>query len=504
MAVKPIFTDLEPFKLTGVCLTDRKLGQGSYATVIEADYMGLKCAGKKIHEVLLTDKGVTYSVRRFSEECQLLSAVRHPNIVQFLGVYFEEGSKIPILVMEFLPTTLSTCIEERDIRLRERHYSILHDVSLGLVYLHKQDPPIVHRDLSASNVLLTSNMVAKISDLGVAKILDLTPLQISNMTQTPGTPAYMPPEVMVANPKYGTSVDIFSFGILMIHVFSGRWPEPESEQVRTEGDRLIPVTEAERRKSYLEAIGEDHPMMNLIHRCINNDFQRRPHAEEIAGEEQFSEVKVQSDKYFQDQLDSLKHVVADKEQMAKTDAELVKLRAKIENQLLYIEWKEKRICDLKEEVQANDSIDEEVKRLGQALSDFAESQRDEMNNLLEDTIKYGEIASSHVTSIDGAVAQKLSRVPSQSRKQVSVIRDVFQSKINTSKRQEQHKDETTWNYNSYTALIFVVILLLSVFTGSLLYQYTERGTAAMNHLKQQHDKVISVSVYMYVPHASFR
>ena len=56
-------------------------------------------------------------------------------------------------------------------------------------------------------------MTAKISDLGVARILNLTPLQVSRMTQTPGIPAYMPPEVMVANPKYDTSVDEFSYGI---------------------------------------------------------------------------------------------------------------------------------------------------------------------------------------------------------------------------------------------------------------------------------------------------
>ena len=53
-------------------------------------------------------------------------------------------------------------------------------------------------------------MSAKISDLGVARVLDLTSLQVSRMTQTPGTPAYMPPEVMIANPRYDASVDEFS------------------------------------------------------------------------------------------------------------------------------------------------------------------------------------------------------------------------------------------------------------------------------------------------------
>ena len=65
------------------------------------------------------------------------------------------------------------------------------------------------------------------------------------MTQTPATPAYMPPEVMKANPKYDTSVDEFSYGIFMIHMFSGRWPEPQEGQTRFENGQLVPVTEAE-------------------------------------------------------------------------------------------------------------------------------------------------------------------------------------------------------------------------------------------------------------------
>ena len=84
------------------------------------------------------------------------------------------------------------------------------------------------------------------------------------MTQIPGIPAYMPPEVMVANPKYDTSVDIFSYGIMMIHVFNGRWLEPQVGQIHTELDgRMTPVSEAERREVFLQAIGNDH-LMDLI------------------------------------------------------------------------------------------------------------------------------------------------------------------------------------------------------------------------------------------------
>ena len=280
MAEKLLFAGLEAYKLAGIQVTNRELGHGSYATVLELEFMGLKCAGKKIHELLLRQGDTSYSLRRFQEECRLLSQVRHPNIVQFLGVHFQ-GEQTPILIMEFLPTNLTSCIEQHGILPNKSSYSVLHHVALGLHYLHNQTPPIIHRDLSSNNVLLTSSMTAKISDLGVARILNLTPLQVSHMTQTPGTPAYMPPEVMVANPKYDMSVDEFSYGIMMIHVFSGRWPEPQVGPVRTEPGKMTPVSEAERRAVFLQAIGNGHPLIDLIMRCIDNHPQSRPHTGEL-------------------------------------------------------------------------------------------------------------------------------------------------------------------------------------------------------------------------------
>ena len=298
--------EFEPYKLTRVKISEKELGIGSYATVLELEYMGLKCAGKKIHELLLKQGDTTtYTSRRFEEECRLLSQLRHPNIVQFLGVYFEQGKQVPILVMEFLPTNLTSCIEKYGVLPNEISYSILYDVALGLCYLHNQTPAIIHRDLSANNVLLTSNMTAKISDLGVARILNLTPLQVSRMTQNPGTAAYMPPEVMIANPKYDTSIDVFSYGILMIHVLSGRWPEPQEGQIRNESGRMIPVTEAERRDIFLQAIGNDHPLMDLIQLCIKNDPKHRPDSREIVQQAKMMISQVSFD--FPNKVEVLRH-----------------------------------------------------------------------------------------------------------------------------------------------------------------------------------------------------
>jgi len=101
---------LKPFHLEGVEETGEELGRGSYAKVVAVLYKGLRCAAKKVHDVLRQyDDGNL--LERFAGECTLLSGLRHPHIVQFLGVYFEQGSDVPVLVMEYLPTTLTGSLD---------------------------------------------------------------------------------------------------------------------------------------------------------------------------------------------------------------------------------------------------------------------------------------------------------------------------------------------------------------------------------------------------------
>ena len=256
-------------------------------SIVEIEYLGLKCAGKKILDELLAQQGsfpeMVIHIDRFEKECRLLSQVRHPNIVQFLGVHFQQGVRAPILVMEFLPTNLTSCIEQYGILPKEISYSILHDVALGLCYLHSQIPPIIHRALVSNNILLTSNMTAKISDLGSARVLaeqqqgDERDIKIRYEEGH----AFMPPEVMKARP-YDIYIDEFSYGVMMIHILSGKWPNPLSVPIRINPDgTMTAVTEPERREVFLRAIGDDHPLMDLILQCIANYPQARPHVTKI-------------------------------------------------------------------------------------------------------------------------------------------------------------------------------------------------------------------------------
>ena len=151
------------------------------------------------------------------EPLQVMAEMRHPHVVQFLGLCFLEGSTMPVLVMERLDSSLDDLLESTPSLPLTLKRSLLVDIVRGLLYLHTRNPPVVHRDLSARNVLLTSSLVAKVSDLGNARIVNLQPGQLARtLTRLPGTMAYMPPEAFDEHSQYGPRLDIFSFGHLTL------------------------------------------------------------------------------------------------------------------------------------------------------------------------------------------------------------------------------------------------------------------------------------------------
>ena len=148
-----------------------------------------------------------------------MSDLRHPNITLFLGLCFLPNCQLPVLVMERLDSSLDDLLESvPNIPLALKR-SMLEDVARGLLYLHNHDPQIIHRDLTAKNVLLTPSLVAKITDFGNSRIVNIQPGQLAQtLSRNPGTLVYMPPEAIADTARYGPSLDIFSFGHLGIFV----------------------------------------------------------------------------------------------------------------------------------------------------------------------------------------------------------------------------------------------------------------------------------------------
>ena len=274
--------------LKNVVPLNKDLGRGSYGKVFAVKYCGLVCAAKEIHSILLEaqDDARESVIRSFLRECYHCSELRHPNVVQFMGVYFGESndkqSNLPIMVMELMDQSLTSLVEtQKSIRMKVK-ISILHDVSLGLSYLHGQDEPIVHRDLSPNNVLLTAHMVAKISDLGIARVLKPhadTRKTRSKFTQVPGTLDFMAPETFYDNPTYDTSIDVFSFAGIALHLICEEWPTPtHPTQIDAKTRKLIAFTEVERRWKYFDKMSGkiSTALEPLLKTCLDNDPSHRP------------------------------------------------------------------------------------------------------------------------------------------------------------------------------------------------------------------------------------
>ena len=289
---KDIIPELKDVTLKGVIPQKGELGRGAYGIVFKVKHGQAMYAAKKIHPILVDNvrSGEMETIKGdFIRECLCCSCIQHPNIVQFVGVYYDSAqSNLPMMVMELMDTSLAKFIEnnEGQIIIRTK-ISILYDVSQGLNFLHSHKPQILHRDLSSNNVMLTRRqIVAKIGDLGVAKVVRADNRQTkSKLTIAPGTLHFMPPEALVDdNPVYGTPIDVFSFGGVAIHVFSEEWPTPSGQKmIDPVTEELVALSEAKRRQKYLDTMtGKAAVFRELVERCLSDNPKKRPPIQEVS------------------------------------------------------------------------------------------------------------------------------------------------------------------------------------------------------------------------------
>lgn len=309
------------YSLKDVTPTGRRIGHGAYGYVEEVEVNGAICAAKKVHRVLVHHRndGVENFKQKFFSECVIMSKLRHPHIVQFLGVYFPsddqrkveqqleesvgsnppthpQGLLLPWLIMEVLPINLANFLDKNphpNIPYSVKA-SLLLDITKGLSYLHSQTPTIIHRDLTARNILINSALVAKIADFGVARI---TNPMCSEMSIGPGTIGYMPPEVHSSEDgdgsglaHYFTSVDIFSFGVIILYTIIQECPL--NLQPATYHDafgHLKARNEVDRRDKYFamadsllaDTTAPEFELVGLSKRCLDNIAENRTSIEEV-------------------------------------------------------------------------------------------------------------------------------------------------------------------------------------------------------------------------------
>ena len=286
-----------PFKISSsdiIGLEDEDCrGYGSYGIVYAVTVRGTARIAKRLHSIFVganvcqSDKQMIRE--KFLNECLLLSKLDHPNVVKFVGVHFSPQDRSDaILIMEQLHMDLHKFLQDPEQHPDIDTYtklSILPDVSSGLLYLHTQlAKPILHRDLTAHNILLTEDFKrAKIADFGMSKLIDHHLHRSVTCTECPGGFAYMPPEAFTDSPKYDTPLDVFSFGQLSLYVALQQFPVVELELPPEQSIRAYQQGEVAilKRKKWLDKLPADHCLRDLILSCLRDDPSKRPSTERL-------------------------------------------------------------------------------------------------------------------------------------------------------------------------------------------------------------------------------
>ena len=211
-----------------------EIGRGASGLVSKGQFRKQNVAVKQIHQFILTQKHV---IDEFKREIRIMASVQHPNLVRFIGAVFDESvenlTATPLLLLELLHTNLRHAYEaQRSSFSPSVMLSIFRDMAYGLHYLHEHQEPIIHRDVSAPNVLLEAlpggTWRAKLSDFGSANFLK------RSSTLGVGAIVCTAPEMFPRNdpsapvPRPTVKCDVFSYGIVLVEVITKTMPSLEN------------------------------------------------------------------------------------------------------------------------------------------------------------------------------------------------------------------------------------------------------------------------------------
>ena len=318
--------------------TKDKLGDGSYGEAQVVKVKGVRCSGKRIHAYVFA---LDTFRERFVCDCLTMSTLRHPNIVQMIGVHLQSSIAMqPVVLSELLPISLSEAIRRYGYIPQYSKRSILLDIAHGLRYIHELEQPIVHGHLIPNNVLLTASLQAKLSDV------------VRFGTQPPMS-VYVPTE------KNGTSTDIFSLGNICILVTIQRDPSPLVEKDHSSEGGKVVRSEVQRREKFLAEMEDANQLKELTIKCLETDGTLRPTAAEFITK--LEEVVTESSEFnnILEMLTALGQYTLEKQHVASLnrviegkDEEIEAMKQQIEPLKQEIEAKELAVAAQKEETDA--------------------------------------------------------------------------------------------------------------------------------------------------------
>ena len=226
---------------------DRVLGTGAWGFVVEGKFRGKAVAIKCLHQEILSQ----FTVGQIQREISIMADLRHPNLVLFIAAILDDHSS-PRIITELLSITLRRAYHENKITQANK-LPILHELASALNYLHLHYKPIIHRDVSSTNVLLEK--IA--NDMWKAKLSDFGSANLVRVATTPGEGAlvYAAPEMCInAHSPQAPSVDVYSYGILVCEVTTSTFPDHASfnglmQLLQSQWPDMYRITEQCTRKS---------------------------------------------------------------------------------------------------------------------------------------------------------------------------------------------------------------------------------------------------------------
>ncbi|KAJ4850352.1 hypothetical protein Tsubulata_035985 [Turnera subulata] len=244
-----------------------QIGQGSCGTVYHALWYGSDVAVKVFSKQEYSDDVIL----AFRQEVSLMKRLRHPNVLLFMGAV--TSPQRLCIVTEFLPRgSLFRLLQRNTTKLdwRRRVHMAL-DIARGMNYLHHCNPPIIHRDLKSSNLLVDKNWTVKVGDFGLSRLKHETYLT----TKTgKGTPQWMAPEVLRNEPSDEKS-DIYSFGVILWELATEKIPWENLNSMQVIGAVGFMNQRLEIPK------GIDPQWASIIESCWHSDPKSRPTFQEL-------------------------------------------------------------------------------------------------------------------------------------------------------------------------------------------------------------------------------